>query len=129
MMILLDSSTRIPPFEQLRAQIALQVSAGALRPGQRLPTIRKLANQLELSNGTVARAYRELEYAGIINGRGSNGSFVADNPPVEYTEDERREKLTHAAAEAVRLSQQLGASPSELLAAIDSQLRQQEQTS
>jgi DNA-binding transcriptional regulator YhcF (GntR family) len=129
MMILLDSTTRIPPFEQLRAQIALQVSAGALRPGQRLPTIRKLAHQLELSNGPVARAYRELEYAGIINGRGSSGSFVADNPPVEYTADERHEKLTHAAAEAVRLSQQLGATPSELLAAIDSQLRQQEQPS
>lgn len=97
MMIRLDTQSKIPPFEQLRAQISLQVAAGSLRPGQRLPTIRQLAAQLDLSNGTVARAYRELEYAGVIVGQGRRGTFVADDPPNAYTAIERRAQLDDAA--------------------------------
>ena len=74
--IRIDPGSRIPPFEQLRAQLALMVSSGRLRPGSRVPTVRGLADTLQLSNGTVARAYRELEVQGVLIGRGRRGTFV-----------------------------------------------------
>lgn len=95
--ITIDPSSRIPPFEQLRAQLALMVASGRLRPGEKLPTVRALARTLELSNGTVARAYRELDYAGIIVGRGRRGTFVADQPPNAWSSVERRRHLDEAA--------------------------------
>ena len=118
MLIVLDSHSKIPPFEQLRAQIALQVAAGQLRPGQRLPTIRQLAAQLDLSNGTVARAYRELEYAGVISGQGRRGSFVADNPPNAYSVVERRNRLAEAAAAFVDTAVALGSDDAEAIEAV-----------
>lgn len=95
--ISIDPGSRIPPFEQLRAQLALMVASGRLRPGARLPTVRGLAQTLQLSNGTVARAYRELDYAGIIVGRGRRGTFVADAPPNAYSTIEQKRHLDEAA--------------------------------
>lgn len=97
MMVRIDSGSRIPPFEQLRGQLALLVAAGQLRPGSRLPAIRDLARQLELAPGTVARAYRELENAGIVEGRGRRGTFVTDEPPNAFTVLERQRRLEEAA--------------------------------
>jgi len=54
----IDANSAIPPYEQLRAQVSLLVASGRLRSGDRLPTIRALAEQLSLANGTVARAFR-----------------------------------------------------------------------
>lgn len=97
--IRIDPASRIPPFEQLRAQIALMVSSGRLKPGSRVPTVRGLADHLELSNGTVARAYRELEVQGVLIGRGRRGTFVADDPPNTYSAQERRRLLAEAASQ------------------------------
>lgn len=76
-MISIDSSSSTPPFEQLRAQLIAQVQAGELSAGTRLPTVRKLAEDLGLAPNTVARAYRELETDGFIETRGRHGSFVS----------------------------------------------------
>ena len=105
--IRIDPGSRIPPFEQLRAQLALMVSSGRLRPGSRVPTVRGLADTLQLSNGTVARAYRELEVQGVLIGRGRRGTFVSENPPNSYSAQERRRLLTEAAAEFVAVARQL----------------------
>lgn len=97
MQIRLDPNSPIPPFEQLRGQLSLQVASGRLLPGQRLPTIRELATDLGIAKGTVARAYRELEVSGIVVGRGRAGTFVSDEPPVAYSVVERRQRLQEAA--------------------------------
>lgn len=76
MMITVDPKSPTPPFEQLRAQVAEQVRGGALAAGSRLPTVRRLAEDLGIAPNTVARAYRELEADGFIETRGRNGSFV-----------------------------------------------------
>ena len=70
----------VPPFEQIRAQIASLIAIGALAPGTRLPTVRSLASDLGLAAGTVARAYKELELAGLIETRRRNGTVVAGTP-------------------------------------------------
>lgn len=76
MIVAVDPKSPTPPFEQLRAQMAEQVRAGSLAAGSRLPTVRRLAEDLGIAPNTVARAYRELEADGFIETRGRNGSFV-----------------------------------------------------
>ena len=63
--ISIDMSSAIPPFEQVRSQLAALISAGILTPGTRLPTVRDLAADLGIAVGTVTRAYRELETLGL----------------------------------------------------------------
>ncbi|WP_377320581.1 GntR family transcriptional regulator [Pimelobacter simplex] len=76
-MITLDGSGPLPPYEQIRSQLADQIEHERLRAGDRLPTVRRLAEDLGVAANTVARAYRELETAGLIETRGRAGSFVA----------------------------------------------------
>lgn len=76
-MLVVDPRSAVPPFEQLRVQLLEQIQAGALVAGAKLPTVRRLAEDLGLAPNTVARTYRELESDGIIETRGRHGSFVA----------------------------------------------------
>ena len=76
-MIAYDPRSPVPPYEQVRAQLARQIADGTLVPGTRLPTVRRLAGDLGLAVNTVARAYRELEQAGLVTTRGRNGTVVA----------------------------------------------------
>jgi DNA-binding transcriptional regulator YhcF (GntR family) len=79
MTIQIDPSADIPPFEQLRRRLLAQIASGDLAPGTRLPTVRRLAEDLGLAANTVARAYRELEADEAIETRGRAGSFVAES--------------------------------------------------
>ena len=79
--VVVDVTSATPPFEQVRAQLAGHVTAGVLRPGDRLPTVRALAADLGLAVGTVARAYRELEAQGVVVSRRRSGTVVADPAP------------------------------------------------
>jgi DNA-binding transcriptional regulator YhcF (GntR family) len=74
-----------PLFDQLRGQIIDGIRTGRLKPGTRLPTVRELAGQLGMAVNTVARAYRELESAGILETRGRFGTFVARTDPADAT--------------------------------------------
>jgi GntR family transcriptional regulator len=79
-MLTIDPAAPLPPYEQLRQQITALVLAGALAPGDRLPSIRQLANDLGLAGGTVGRAYRELEADGVVATRGRHGTVI-EGPP------------------------------------------------
>jgi GntR family transcriptional regulator len=70
-----------PPYRQLVDGVRRRIERGALLPGDRLPPVRTLADDLELAPNTVARAYRALEDGGWIVGRGRAGTFVADRLP------------------------------------------------
>jgi DNA-binding transcriptional regulator YhcF (GntR family) len=74
--IVIDTASSVPPFEQLRAQIAALVATGELQAGTRLATVRQMAADLGLATNTVARSYRELEADGIIATHGRRGTFV-----------------------------------------------------
>ena len=76
MILRIEPEGHIPPYEQIRSQIATMAASGVLPVGARLPAIRQLAADLGLASGTVARAYRELEQAGVIATRGRHGTFV-----------------------------------------------------
>jgi DNA-binding transcriptional regulator YhcF (GntR family) len=76
----IDQDAAIPPYEQLRQQITALVLGGGLATGDRLPSIRQLANDLGLAGGTVARAYRELESDGVVATRGRHGTVIQGPP-------------------------------------------------
>jgi DNA-binding transcriptional regulator YhcF (GntR family) len=80
-----DPGAAKPLFDQLRTQIIGGVRNGRLAAGARLPTVRELAARLGLAVNTVARAYRELESAGILETRGRFGTFVARQDPADVT--------------------------------------------
>jgi DNA-binding transcriptional regulator YhcF (GntR family) len=71
-----DPTSVDPPYEQIRTQIERQVADGVLTPGSRLPPVRALAAALGLATNTVARAYRELDHAGVVSTRGRAGTVV-----------------------------------------------------
>ncbi|WP_200303961.1 GntR family transcriptional regulator [Streptomyces adelaidensis] len=75
-----DTASQVPPYEQIRAQLAALIVTGRLTEGERLPTVRQLATDLGLAPGTVARAYRELEAAELIRTRRGAGTRVAAPP-------------------------------------------------
>lgn len=72
----------MPPFQQIHDAVVTAIASGSLLPGQRLPTVRALAAHLGLAVNTVAAAYRSLEAAGVVEGRGRAGTFVrlGDDP-------------------------------------------------
>lgn len=80
MILEVDTTSAVPPYEQLRQQVTALVQGGVLAPGDRLPAIRQLANDLGLAGGTVARAYRELEADGVVTTHGRHGTLVARLP-------------------------------------------------
>lgn len=96
MIIRLQPDSPLPPYAQVRDQIATMVRAGVLAPDTRLPAIRHLANDLGVAPNTIARAYRELEQEGLVASRGRHGTTVlapAEQPEVQA------EELAEAAAQ------------------------------
>jgi DNA-binding transcriptional regulator YhcF (GntR family) len=95
-----------PLFDQLRTQVIEGVRTGALPPGTRLPTVRELAGQLGVATNTVARAYRELESATIVETRGRFGTFISRVDPTDAA-------MAAAAKEYVDAARALGLSRSD----------------
>jgi DNA-binding transcriptional regulator YhcF (GntR family) len=95
-----------PPYRQLVEGVRRQIERGALLPGDRIPPVRTLADQLELAPNTVARAYRSLEDDGYIEGRGRAGTFVADRLPERPSAADAA--LATAAGDYLRRAAQLG---------------------
>ncbi|GAA1758068.1 GntR family transcriptional regulator [Nonomuraea bangladeshensis] len=116
-MIVIDAGSPVPPFEQLRAQLAGQIHDRTLAVGARLPTIRRLAADLGLAVNTVGRAYRELEEAGLIETRGRAGSFVT------AAGEETRERARRAAADYAATVAALGLGAEEALRIAEAALR------
>src|SRR6266436_3292509 len=74
-----NPSSGVPIYLQLMEQVKHSIETGALRPGEQLPGIRPLAQELVMNPNTVAKAYRELEHEGVIELRHGAGAFVTRN--------------------------------------------------
>src|SRR5687768_17405014 len=77
MMFRPNPSSGVPIYLQLMEQVKHGIETGALRPGEQLPGIRPLAEELVINPNTVAKAYRELEHEGVIELRQGAGAFVS----------------------------------------------------
>jgi GntR family transcriptional regulator len=95
----------VPIYLQLMEQVKHAIETGALRPGDQLPGMRPLAEELVINPNTVAKAYRELEHEGVIELRHGAGAFVAGNPLTKTKKaDSMRaaQALVEAAVERLR---------------------------
>lgn len=104
-LLTIDADGPTPPFEQVRRQLTLLVESGRLVAGERLPSVRGLAEDLGLATGTVARAYRELEASGVVSTRRGAGTRVAERPAADAS------LLEVAAQEYLDRVEALGAGP------------------
>ena len=103
----IDFRSGLPIYSQIVNQVQAQVAGGVLKPGDQLPTVRALAEELRVNFNTVARAYRILDEAMIISTQQGRGTFIIEIPPPKVTERLRRETLEALTqryiSEAIRL--------------------------
>jgi len=85
-----NPSSGVPIYLQLMQQVRHAIETGAMRPGEQMPSIRPLAEELVINPNTVAKAYRELEHEGLIELRQGAGAFVSNAAPTQ--EDAERLK-------------------------------------
>ena len=104
-----DHASETPPYEQVRSQLEAAITLGTLAPGTRLPTVRRMADDLGLAVNTVARAYKELEQGGFVVTRRRLGTFVAVR---EAAAHERAVRAAHHFAAEIQAT---GTDPGEAL--------------
>jgi GntR family transcriptional regulator len=111
--IILSNASPDPIYEQIRQQIQGHILKGDLQSGDALPSIRSLAQQLQISVITTKRAYDELERDGFIETVSGKGSFVAEQNP-ELLREKRMSLIESRLAEIVKESALLGLGLEEL---------------
>jgi DNA-binding transcriptional regulator YhcF (GntR family) len=104
-------------YEQIIAQVQEGVATGALRPGDRLPPVRHLADQLDIAPGTVARAYSELERLRVVVTEGARGTRIAERS--DKGKADRLEQLVGLLRPVAVAAFHLGGTADELKAALD----------
>jgi GntR family transcriptional regulator len=98
-----NPSTGVPIYLQLMEQVKHGIETGALKPGDQLPGIRPLAEELVINPNTVAKAYRELEHEGVIELRHGAGAFVSPNAAAKKLTDKVRAGQSIVAAAIEKL--------------------------
>jgi GntR family transcriptional regulator len=116
--ITVDPSSGLPIYLQIVAQIKTGIAMGRLQPEDPLPSVRQLATDLAVNPNTVARAYLDLEYEGVIYKRQGAGTFVSRRG-VEMSKNERRRVLGELIEKALVEGVNLGLSERELRETFD----------
>ena len=122
-MILLkpNPTSGVPIYLQLMEQVRHAIETGALRPGEQLPSIRPLAEELVVNPNTIAKAYRELEHEGVIELRQGAGAFVSDKAPTKKDADKLRAAQT-AVAGAIEKLRARGVTDDEIRRLVEAEL-------
>jgi DNA-binding transcriptional regulator YhcF (GntR family) len=121
--ISIDDTSSLSIYEQIVAQLQEAVATGRLKAGDRLPTVRRLAEELDIAPGTVARAYSELERRGLVVTEGARGTRVAARPKQPLPGAERPETLVGLLRPVAVTAFHLGASGDELRRAMEQAMR------
>ncbi len=119
MLFRVNHSVGIPLYVQLIEQVKHAIETGAVRSGERLPTIRKIAEDLVMNPNTVARAYRELEHAGVIEVRHGAGAFVIQELPKPNKNFRKARTIAHDAVDRLVM---LGLSDDEIRRLIENEI-------
>lgn len=114
MRIELDTSSREPIYQQLVDRIQLKVAQGELADGYKLPSVRELALDLRINPNTVARAYRELETAGVVVRQHGRGVFVSRRTGTVSAAEQERQLAEHVDA-LLLAAWRLGLTPDQLI--------------
>jgi len=103
----IDASSAVPMYAQVVEQVRTLIALRALRPGDKLPSVRDLAAQVRINRNTAAKAYQLLEAAGVVETRAGQGTFVADGVP-PWSRDERLRRLERTINRALVEAYHLG---------------------
>jgi GntR family transcriptional regulator len=117
----LNPASGLPLYLQLMETIKHAVETGALRPGEQLPAIRRVAEDLVMNPNTVVRAYRELEHEGILEVRQGSGAYVSMSVPGRTKVTRKAQAVIQAAVERVAA---LGLSGEEIRRLVENELAQ-----
>ncbi len=115
----IDDKAEQSIYEQIIAQVQEGVATGALKPADRLPAVRQLADQLDIAPGTVARAYSELESRGVVITEGARGTRIADRARNSRKQTDHSETLTGLMRPVAVAAFHLGATADDLRAALE----------
>jgi GntR family transcriptional regulator len=107
MLIRIEKGSSVPISRQLVEQVATHISAGRIKPGQRLPSVRELAKQLAVNQNTILRAYERLTADGLLQRKQGQGTFVA-NPLPRRKPAAHRERLIEELRQIVHQARGLG---------------------
>ncbi|PWA06015.1 GntR family transcriptional regulator [Pueribacillus theae] len=113
MKIIISNSSKEPIYEQITNQIKSLILAGELQEGASLPSMRKLAKDLQISVITTKRAYEELEKAGFIYSIVGKGSFVAEQN-LEVIREKKLKVIEEQLGAVITNSREIGLSLDEL---------------
>jgi len=116
-----NPSSGVPIYLQLKEQVKHAIETGALKPGEQLPSIRPLAEELVINPNTVAKAYRELEHAGVIELRQGAGAFVSANAPTQQ-DAERLQAAQALVAQGIQRLRARGITDEEIRRLIEAEL-------
>jgi DNA-binding transcriptional regulator YhcF (GntR family) len=119
----IDDTSDRSIYEQIIDQITEAIATGAVRPGERLPTVRQLADELDVAPGTVARSYSELERRSLLVTEGARGTRVAEPAPVPGRDLDRPEALAGLLRPVAVAAFHLGANAVELRTALNVAMR------
>jgi GntR family transcriptional regulator len=122
MIIRPNPSLGVPIYLQLVEQVKHAIEIGALRPGDQLPSIRPLAEELVINANTVAKAYRELEREGVVELRQGAGAFVAARARARHGDADKFRGAQPLVAEAVEKLRALGLSDDEIRRLVEAEL-------
>lgn len=112
-----DSGSDVPPSRQIAEAVLDGIASGALRPGDRLLSVRALAAEALVNPNTAARAYRDLEAVGAVEGRNGRGVFVTEDGPA-VARRLREQATLDAFVRAARAALRAGHDPEVLAAAL-----------
>ena len=115
-MFSLDLTSRTPIYEQLYNNVVRLISAGVLKPNDKLPPVRTLACELSVNPNTVSKAYKLLEQDGYICSAVGKGSFIS--PDLNALDAEKKLAVENLSAQLIN-AQKIGVSKSEVLKMID----------
>jgi len=119
--IRVETSSGMPITRQIAAQIRAQCASGTLQHGQRLPSVRALAAELDVNQNTILRVYERLTAEGLLERRHGDGTFVADCVPTGQMQAQRQ-LLRQEIARAVELAKTLGVDAEELHRLLDDEI-------
>jgi GntR family transcriptional regulator len=115
-----DPRSGVPIYVQIIDQVRQAVGVGGLRSGERLPTVRRLAEDLSVAPNTVVKAYDELRRMGLVESRPGVGTVVAAGVE-EAAREQRVEEVFERLRKLVRDAAALGISEDELWARLDAE--------
>jgi len=124
----IDFRSGLPIYTQIVNQVQSQIASGILKPGDQLPTVRALAEELRVNFNTVARAYRILDEARIISTQQGRGTYITEKPPPNVTEKLRRETLEALTQRYISEAMRLEFSKSEIRQMVSDQIKAWDET-